>query len=225
MDRILIVDDELQMRQLLTLYLRQYTFQIDEANDGQKAYEKIKEGIQYDLILLDIMMPNMDGFETLKKIRELSDVPVIMLTAKGNTDDKVTGLASGADDYLVKPFEEAELIARIKALLRRTKKRDGEEKILKYNDITLNLTSREVYYKDQIVRLTQTEFDLLQIFVENRGRVFSREELIEFVWGIEFSGEDRTIDSHIRNIRSKFKEIGFDGWLIQTVWGVGYKLQ
>jgi len=225
MDRILIVDDELQMRQLLTLYLRQYSFQIDEANDGQIAYEKIKDGIQYDVILLDIMMPNMDGLEALNKIRELSDVPVLMLTAKGNTDDKVTGLASGADDYLVKPFEEAELIARIKALIRRAKKRDGEGKILKYKEITLNLTSREVYYRDNIVRLTQTEFDLLQIFVENRGRVFSREEIIEFVWGIEFSGEDRTIDSHIRNIRGKFKEIGFDGSFIQTVWGVGYKLQ
>lgn len=225
MDRILIVDDEEHMRQLLTLYLRQYAFEIDGVNDGQKAYEKIKEGIQYDLILLDIMMPNMDGIETLTKIRELSDVPVIMLTAKGSVDDKVTGLASGADDYLVKPFEEAELVARIQALLRRTKRLDDDGEILKYQGIILNLTSREVFYKDKLVKLTQTEFDLLQIFIENKGRVFSREEIIELVWGIEFSGEDRTIDSHIRNIRSKFREVGFEDQFIQTVWGVGYKLQ
>ena len=169
-------------------------------------------------------MPVMDGWETLDKIREISDVPILMLTAKGNTEDKVIGLTSGADDYLVKPFEEAELIARIEALLRRTKKNIKEE-VIKFKGLFINLSSREVTYRDKLIPLTQTEFDLLYIFVKNKGKVLSREQLIELVWGIDFLGDDRTIDSHIKNLREKIKSAGIEEKIIQTVWGVGYKAQ
>ena len=223
MTKILIVDDEEQMRQLLNLYLRQYAYQIEEAADGKEAFDLVKS-TEYDLIILDVMMPVMDGWETLDKIREISDVPILMLTAKGNTEDKVIGLTSGADDYLVKPFEEAELIARIEALLRRTKKNIKEE-VIKFKGLFINLSSREVTYRDKLIPLTQTEFDLLYIFVKNKGKVLSREQLIELVWGIDFLGDDRTIDSHIKNLREKIKSAGIEEKIIQTVWGVGYKAQ
>jgi len=224
MNNLLIVDDEAQMRQLLTLYLKQYGYELHEAVDGEEAFEKIKK-TEYDLIILDIMMPNMDGWEALDKIRDVSDVPILLLTAKGNTEDKVIGLTSGADDYLVKPFEEAELVARIQALLRRAKKTKEQSDTLKYKGITMSISSREAYYQEMIIRLTQTEFDILQLLIENKGRVFSREQLIEYVWGLEFTGDDRTIDSHIRNLRNKLKDSGINEQIVQTVWGVGYKVQ
>ncbi|OEF99425.1 DNA-binding response regulator [Vulcanibacillus modesticaldus] len=219
---MLLVDDEEQMRQLLSLYLSQYSYIIDEAADGLEAIEKIQKN-EYDLVILDVMMPVMDGWQALKKIREISDVPVIMLTAKGSTEDKVTGLSTGADDYLVKPFDEVELVARIQALLRRAKKIHDEEQILKYKGILIDLTSREVSYQGELINLTQTEFDLLHIFVKHKGRVFTRENLIEIIWGMDFFGEDRTIDSHIKNLREKLKKSGVQENIIQTVWGVGYK--
>lgn len=224
MKSILIVDDESQMRQLLTLYLKQYDYELDEAIDGLEAIEKIEKN-EYDLIILDIMMPNMDGWETLEKVREFSDVPILMLTAKGNTEDKVIGLTSGADDYLVKPFEEAELVARIQALLRRTSKTKEQTEVIKYKGMTINPIAREVNYLDNSVKLTQTEFDLLYLLIVNKGRVYSRDQLIENVWGIEFTGDDRTIDSHVRNLRNKLKDAGISEQIVQTVWGVGYKVQ
>ncbi len=223
MTTILIVDDESQMRKLLTLYLKQYDFLIKEATDGIEALAILnRENIH--LVILDVMMPNMDGWETLERIRMFSDTPILMLTAKGNTEDKVIGLSTGADDYLVKPFEEAELVARIQALLRRSQKNREEEEILKINDMLINLTSREAFYQDKMIKLTHTEFDLLHLLMKNRGKVFTREQLIEYIWGIEFNGEDRTIDSHIKNLREKLRSVGVDE-LIKTVWGVGYKIQ
>ncbi len=221
MIRVLIVDDEVQMRQLLSIYLGQYQYQIDEACNGKEALHKISIS-EYDLVILDVMMPIMDGWETLENIRKVSDVPIIMLTAKGQIEDKVIGLTSGADDYLVKPFEEAELMARIEALLRRIqKKTDGDT--LKYKGILIGLTSREVSYQNEEINLTQTEFDLLRVFVEHKGKVLSREQLVDQVWGIDFMGEDRTIDSHVKNLREKLKKAGIEETIIQTVWGIGYK--
>jgi len=222
MTKILIVDDESQMRQLLTIYLKQYSYQIEEAANGQEAVDLIKQK-DYDLVILDVMMPVMDGWEAIEKIREISDVPVLMLTAKGEIEDKVIGLTSGADDYLVKPFEEAELVARIQALLRRTQIQKEKEEILKYKGIVVNLTSREVFYEDKTINLTQTEFDLLNVFIEHKGKALSREQLVELVWGIEFMGEDRTIDSHVKNLREKFRKAGNEEKIIETVWGIGYK--
>ena len=218
---ILIVDDEPQMRQLLSIYLKQYHYQLDEAANGKEALEKISVN-DYDLVILDVMMPIMNGWETLEKIRDVSDIPILMLTAKGNTEDKVVGLKSGADDYLVKPFEEAELMARIEAILRRTKKKVDED-LLKYKGILIGLNSREVTYQNSEINLTQTEFDLLRVFVEHKGKALSREQLVDQVWGIDFMGEDRTIDSHVKNLREKLKKAGVGDTIIQTVWGIGYK--
>ena len=224
MEKILVVDDEFEMRQLIGLYLRQESYQVETAENGQEALEKIKRN-DYDLLVLDVMMPLMDGWETIEIVRKTSDVPIIMLTAKDSVKDKVTGLSTGADDYLVKPFEAEELLARIKALLRRAKSKGEEDEILKYKGIILNLTAREAICNDQMLSLTQTEFDLLHSLIANRGKVLSREQLVDKIWGIEFMGDDRTVDSHIKNLREKLKTAGIDKNLVKTVWGLGYKVE
>ncbi|MBM4764620.1 response regulator transcription factor [Bacillus sp. B15-48] len=223
MKKILIVDDEFQMRKLLKLYLQQENYQVEEAENGKEAYEKVSQK-EFDLMILDVMMPLLDGWETIDQVRKISDIPVIMLTAKGSTQDKVTGLSRGADDYLVKPFDEAELMARVKALLRRTKSKAEEEMILHYKGVTLNFAAREVTYEKDKIPLTQTEFDLLEVLMNHKGKALSREQLVEQIWGIEFKGEDRTVDSHIRNLRDKLKAAGVDKSFIKTVWGIGYKI-
>ncbi len=224
MKKILIVDDEKTMRQLLRIYLQQENYDIYEAENGQEAFEKVKRN-DFDLMILDVMMPVMDGWKTLEVIREISDIPILMLTAKGTVQDKVTGFSSGADDYLVKPFDEAELVVRVGALIRRTNINQSNDQIIKYNGIIINLTSREIFHEGVKLILTQTEFDLLQVLVEHRGNVLSREQLVEKIWGIEFSGEDRTVDSHIKNLREKLSSLGFEKSIIKTVWGIGYKVE
>lgn len=227
MKKILIVDDELEMRQLLRIYLRQDNYQVDESDNGQDAYEKIKRN-DYDLMILDVMMPIMDGWQTIKQVRKISNIPIIMLTAKGSIQDKVTGLSTGADDYLVKPFDEAELLVRVKALLRRTNNQ-GEnaelDEVLKYEGIILNLTAREATYEDEKLNLTPTEYDLLEVLIKHKGKALSREQLVEQIWGLEFMGEDRTVDVHIKNLRIKLKDLGIDKISIKTVWGIGYKVE
>lgn len=224
MVNILIVDDEFQMRQLLRLYLQQEGFLVDEAENGREAYEKIAK-IEYHLMILDVMMPVMDGWQTLEQVRKVSDLPVIMLTAKGTVKDKVTGLSKGADDYLVKPFDAEELVARVHALLRRTHPTEEKENLLKFNGITVNLEARSVTYQNEKINLTQTEFDLLKVLIEHKGNVLSREQLVELIWGIEFMGEDRTVDSHIKNLRDKLKAAGVKEQPVKTVWGIGYKVE
>ncbi|MEH7250363.1 response regulator transcription factor [Neobacillus niacini] len=224
MKKILIVDDEFKMRHLLRLYLQQESYLVEDAADGRQACDKIIKD-DYDLIILDVMMPLMDGWETLKHIRGISEVPVIMLTAKGSVQDKVTGLTMGADDYLVKPFEEEELMARVKALLRRAQPSNKDEEVLKYKGLILNLTAREITYQGNFINLTQTEFDLIKVLIEHKGNALSRELLVEFIWGIDFMGEDRTVDSHIKNLRDKLKAAGIDHSFVKTVWGIGYKVE
>lgn len=224
MIKILVVDDEFEMRQLLRLYLQQEGFGVEEAENGKEAYEKIVKQ-EYQLMILDVMMPLLDGWQTLEQIRQVSDLPVIMLTAKGTVKDKVAGLSKGADDYLVKPFEAEELIARVHALLRRTQLNEGKENLLKYNGIIVDLNARNVIYNDKKINLTQTEFDLLRILLEHKGNVLSREQLVEIIWGIEFTGEDRTVDSHIKNLRDKLKAAGVNEQPVKTVWGIGYKVE
>lgn len=224
MKKILIVDDEFEMRQLLRLYLQQENYLLDEAEDGREAYDKILKN-DYDLMVLDVMMPLLDGWQTLQQVRKISDIPIMMLTAKGSIQDKVQGLSTGADDYLVKPFEEAELMARVQALLRRTQHHERNDEVLKYKGIILNLTSRDAIYQGEVLDLTQTEFDLLQTFIVHRGKVLSREQLVELIWGIEFMGEERTVDSHIKNLREKLQEAKIEKSLIKTVWGIGYKVE
>jgi two-component system response regulator ResD len=224
MNKILIVDDEMEMRMLLRIYLQQEYFVVEEASNGKEAYEKILVN-EYDLVILDVMMPIMDGWETIERVRKISDIPIIMLTAKGAVQDKVTGLSTGADDYLVKPFDEAELIVRVKALLRRTQKVINKDEVLKYKGIIVNQSARIVLYQDNQINLTQTEFDLLQELIQHKGKVLSRELLVEMIWGIDFMGDDRTIDSHIKNLREKLNAFGIDKSLIKTVWGIGYKVE
>jgi len=224
MKKILIVDDEFEMRQLLRLYLQQENYLLDEAVDGREAYDKILKS-DYDLMILDVMMPLMDGWQTLQQVREISDISIMMLTAKGSIQDKVTGLSKGADDYLVKPFEEAELMARVQALLRRTQHHVINDEVLKYKGIILNLTTRDAIHQGEVLDLTQTEFDLLQTLIEHRGKVLSREQLLRLVWGMEFMGEERTVDSHIKNLREKLQEAKINKTLVKTVWGIGYKVE
>ena len=224
MKKILIVDDEFEMRQLLKIYLRQDNYQVDEAENGQEAYEKIKIN-DYDLMILDVMMPIMDGWQTIEQVRKNSDIPIIMLTARGTIQDKVTGFSTGADDYLVKPFDEAELLVRIKALLRRISHNEAESEILKYEGIILDLTAREAFFEEEKLSLTQTEYDLLSVFIKHRGKALSREQLVELIWGIDFTGEDRTVDAHIKNLREKLKAAGIEQTVIKTVWGIGYKVE
>ncbi|MDP4086880.1 MAG: response regulator transcription factor [Bacillota bacterium] len=224
MNRILIVDDEIEMRMLLRIYLQQENYFVEEAANGKEAYDRIVKN-DYDLIVLDVMMPIMDGWETIEKVRKVSDIPIILLTAKGAIEDKVAGLSSGADDYLVKPFDEAELVVRIKALLRRTNKLKMNDEILKFNGMVMNITARVLTYRERTILLTQTEFDLLKMLFQHRGNALSREQLIEQIWGIDFIGEDRTIDSHVKNLREKLHASGIAKSLIKTVWGIGYKVE
>lgn len=223
MQKILIVDDEIQMRKLVGIYLLD-NFDTEEAADGEEAYQKVLNN-EYDLIILDVMMPRMDGWETLKKIRTISNVPIIMLTAKGAVQDKVTGLSNGADDYLVKPFDGAELVVRVQALLRRANLNHSEEEVIKHKGIILDSSARVAKFEDQEINLTQTEFDILESLIQNKGKVLTRENLVEIVWGLEFQGEDRTVDSHIKNLREKLKAGGVEKSYIKTVWGIGYKVE
>ncbi|MCM3576105.1 MULTISPECIES: response regulator transcription factor [Mesobacillus] len=224
MNKILIVDDEAQMRKLVKLYLLQEGYHVEEAEDGQEAIDMLRKD-DYDLMILDVMMPMMDGWETIQHVRKMSDLPIIMLTAKGAVQDKVTGLSTGADDYLVKPFDEAELLVRVKALLRRTGHSNSGENILKYQGMVIDLIAREAMYEGLRINLTQTEFDILAALIEHRGKVLSREQLVDMIWGIEFMGEDRTVDSHIKNLREKLQKAGVDKSIVKTVWGIGYKME
>lgn len=224
MNKILVVDDEKEMRQLLRIYLLQENYLVDEAANGSEAYQKVLKN-DYDLMILDVMMPLMDGWETIEQVRKVSDIPIILLTAKGTIEDKVQGLSSGADDYLVKPFDEAELMVRVKALLRRAQKTNENDEWLKYKGIVMNITERTVLYENQLINLTQTEFDLLEVFISHHGKVFSREQLVEHIWGIEFTGDDRTVDSHIKNLREKLSAYGIAKTFVKTVWGIGYKVE
>lgn len=223
MKKILVVDDEFQMRKLLRIYLENENYKVYEAEDGKEACKMVLNN-EYDLIIMDVMMPKMDGWKALQLIRESSVIPIIMLTARGTVHDKVAGFSNGADDYLVKPFEHEELIMRVRAILRRVQQVRKESKMLKHNGIVLNLDARILEYQGNALSLTQTEFDLLRYLIQYKGKVLSRAQLVELVWGVEFKGDDRTVDSHIKNLREKLSSIDIDRLTIKTVWGIGYKV-
>jgi len=215
--KILIVDDEQEICKLVGMYLENSGYSWDEANNGESALSKISES-NYDLLILDIMMPIMDGWTLCKRIRETSNVPVIFLTAKGEEWDKVNGLKMGADDYIVKPFSPGELIARVDAVLRRTKNSDAS--VLQIGQIKINEKSRNAFVSDKPLSLTLKEYDLLLFFCKHQDHVFSREQILERVWGFDYFGTARTVDTHIKTLRIK---LGQDADYISTVWGVGYK--
>jgi DNA-binding response OmpR family regulator len=221
--KILIVDDEPMLLKGLTFTLDQDGFDVDTAADGKEALEKALKK-NYDLIILDLMLPEIDGLEVCKKIREKSMVPIIMLTAKGDDSSKVLGLEYGADDYLTKPFNMLELKARIKALFRRvdveTPKDSGQ--VIDLGAFTVNTLGRKVEKGDKSIGLTAKEFDLLLLLVSSPGHVYSREELLEKIWGYEYFGDVRTVDVHIRRLREKIEETSSQPEFILTKWGVGY---
>ena len=221
--RILLVDDEPLILKGLKYSLEQDGYQTDSAMDGEEALEKFFSG-EYDLILLDVMLPGLDGIEVCQRVRERSNVPIIMLTAKGEDMDKILGLEYGADDYMTKPFNILEVKARIKTILRRAGALQPveEKKVIRVRDMEVNLVKRTVTLAGKDVRLTAKEFDLLQLFINNRGKVFSREQMLETVWKYDYTGDARTVDVHIRRLREKIERNTSQPEFIFTKWGVGY---
>ncbi len=225
--QVLIVDDEWNMRNLLRIYLLQEGFAIKEASTGREALSMIEKH-NFDLILLDVMMPDMDGWQVCQAVRESSQTPVLMLTARSETKDKVHGLGIGADDYLTKPFEPEELLARIHSLLRRSnmfRVSASQEQVLEYPELRIYPQAREVQVQGERILFTQKEFDLLHLLARSGQRVFTREELVEQLWGNDYGGETRVIDTHVKNIREKLLKAGLSYVPVQTVWGLGYKFQ
>ena len=221
--RILLVDDEPTMLKGLKYSLEQDGYEILTAQDGEEALSVFSEN-DVDLVLLDVMLPKMDGIQVCQRIREQSNVPIIMLTAKGEDMDKILGLEYGADDYMTKPFNVLEVKARIKSIFRRTTQpvRVEEKKTVRVHDMEVNLVNRSVTLGGKDVRLTAKEFDLLQLFIQNRGKVFSREAMLETVWKYDYMGDARTVDVHIRRLREKIERIPSQPEFIFTKWGVGY---
>lgn len=222
MERLLVVDDEPILLKGLKFSLEQEDYVIETAVDGEDALRRFNNG-DYDLIVLDIMLPKLDGIAVCKSIRETSMVPIIMLTAKGDDDSKINGLEAGADDYLTKPFNILELKARIKAVLRRVNPTDiHRTPEIKIDDFIINTLGRKVSLKGEEINLTAKEFDLLLLLVMNREKVFSREQLLEIIWGYEYFGDVRTVDVHVRRLREKIESDSSHPEYILTKWGVGY---
>jgi len=223
--RILVVDDDKNICEIIRLYLEKEGFLVSIANDGEEALRMFRETTP-SVVVLDVMMPKMDGFQVCREIRRLSSIPVIMLTAKGETFDKVLGLELGADDYMVKPFENKELVARIKAVLRRYEPKDNADKEIIYPNICINLTNYELKINGEVIDIPPKELELLYYLATNPNKVFTREQLLETVWGFDYFGDSRTVDVHVKRLREKL-ELAGDGvnWQLKTVWGVGYKFE
>lgn len=222
--KILIIEDEKDIQGLLEHYLRREGYQVDAAEDGEKGLKKAKEK-KYDLILLDLMLPQMDGLEVCRILRsqpQTADIPMIMVTAKGEEADRVVGLEMGADDYVTKPFSPREVVARVKALLRRMEKPKAKEKKYEYGFITLDPERYEITYKGKAQTVTSKEFKLLEFLIQNRGRVLSRDLLLNEVWGYDYFGTTRTVDVHMARLRQKFP---FLNKTLVAIKGLGYKLQ
>lgn len=222
--RVLVVDDEKLIVKGIRFSLLQDGLEVDCAYDGEEALEMIKAS-EYDLILLDVMLPKMDGFEVCQQVREFSDVPIIMLTAKGDDMDKILGLDYGADDYITKPFNILEVKARIKAIMRRGRKTEESkvnENILEKQDMKIDRENRRVFIEGTEVNLTAKEFDVLELLALNPDKVYSREQLLELVWGSSYPGDARTVDVHIRRLREKIEKLPSNPKYVYTKWGVGY---
>ena len=222
--KVLVVDDEKLIVKEIRYSLEQDDMEVDAAYDGEEALEMARRKA-YDIILLDVMLPKCDGFEVCRQIREFSDVPIVMLTAKGEDMDKILGLEYGADDYITKPFNILEVKARIKAIMRRTGKREGStvaSKMIVKGDLRIDCESRRVFSGEKELNLTAKEFDLLELLAMNPNKVYSRENLLNIVWGYEYPGDARTVDVHIRRLREKIEVNPSDPKYVYTKWGVGY---
>lgn len=224
-EKILVVDDEKTLVKALKFNLEKEGFRVESAYNGEEALEKVFD-LSPDLVVLDLMLPGVDGFEVCRRIRKKMEIPIIMLTAKGEDIDKVIGLELGADDYMTKPFNSRELIARIKAILRRSGSREeGARKKIKIDGLEIDLLQHRVRLYDKEIVLTSKEFALLSFLASNAGRVYSRDQLLEQVWGFNYYGDARTVDVHIRHLREKIEADPGNPRLIITVWGTGYKLR
>ena len=222
--KVLIVDDDNNICELLRLYLEKDGFLTAVANDGMQALETVKT-YSPDLILLDVMMPRLDGWQVCREIRKESDVPIIMLTAKGEVFDKVLGLELGADDYISKPFDTKEVIARIKAVLRRVAtKSESAEKVVNYDKLTINLSNYELIVDGKQIDAPPKELELIYHLASNPNRVYTRDQLLDQVWGFDYYGDSRTVDVHVKRLREKLEGVS-DKWELKTVWGVGYKFE
>ena len=224
--RILIVDDDYNIAELISLYLTKECFETKIVGDGEEALRVFPE-FQPNLILLDLMLPGIDGYQVCREIRHTSDVPIIMLSAKGETFDKVLGLELGADDYMIKPFDSKELVARVRAVLRRFQVKQpavsSNEKCVTYPDLIINLTNYAVTYMGHQVDMPPKELELLYFLASSPNQVFTREQLLDHIWGYEYIGDTRTVDVHIKRLREKIKDNPH--WSIATVWGIGYKFE
>ncbi len=223
--KILIVDDDVNICELLRLYLEKNGFDTVVANDGEQAVEYASKYTP-DLILLDIMLPKLDGWQVCREIRKTSETPIIMLTAKGETFDKILGLELGADDYVSKPFDTKEVIARIKAVLRRTHENDKSSQIseVRYDKLRVNLTNYELEVGGKLIDTPPNELELIYHLASNPHRVYTRDQLLDEVWGFDYYGDSRTVDVHVKRLREKLENIS-DEWCLKTVWGVGYKFE
>ena len=224
--KILIVDDDEHIAELISLYLTKECFDTRIEHDGQSAITAFKEYMP-DVVLLDIMLPGKDGYQVCREIRMESNVPIIMLSAKTEVFDKVLGLELGADDYMIKPFDSKELVARVKALLRRanqtTSTTTGGAEVVKFPDLTVNLSNYEVVYKGETLEMAPKEIELLYFLASSPNQVFTREQLLDNIWGYEYAGDTRTVDVHIKRIREKIHDS--ETWALSTVWGIGYKFE
>lgn len=224
MSRILIVDDDVNICELLRIYLEKNGYETSVVNDGAAAVEFALTKSP-DLILLDIMLPKLDGWQVCREIRQKSDVPIIMLTAKGETFDKVLGLELGADDYIPKPFDTKEVVARVKAVLRRTtSQKPQEKKVVSFDKLVINITNYELVIDGKQVDTPPKELELIYHLASNPGRVYTRNQLLDEVWGFDYFGDSRTVDVHVKRLREKLEGVSNE-WELKTVWGVGYKFE
>ena len=228
--KILIVDDDANIAELISLYLTKECYETEIVGDGEEALRAF-HSFQPDLILLDLMLPGMDGYQVCRELRRESMVPIIMLSAKGEIFDKVLGLELGADDYMIKPFDSKELVARVKAILRRTavapaalpREEKPQGQLVEYPDLTVNLTNYSVLYMGHSVEMPPKELELLYFLASSPNQVFTREQLLDHIWGYEYIGDTRTVDVHIKRLREKIRDSKY--WSISTVWGIGYKFE
>ena len=223
MYKVLIADDNKQIVSILSEYCKKNNFTVSTVFDGEEALKEIEKN-KFDIVLLDVMMPKKDGFDVCRETRKFSNVPIIMITARGEDYEKIMGLEIGADDYIVKPFSPGEIIARINAILRRIMpKNDQSEKIFTFDNLEIDLNNFTVKVNDEIISLTKKEIEILWTLATNQNKVFTRENLLDLIWGFDYFGESRTVDTHIKRLRAKLDNYKHEKWNIKTIWGVGYK--
>lgn len=224
MVKVLIVDDNEQITSILAEYAKKEGYMPIVATDGEEALQKFKSE-NPDILLLDVMMPKIDGFSVCRQIRKSSNVPIIMITARGEDFEKIMGLEIGADDYIVKPFSPGEVMARIKAIMRRIKSYKQEQQIFAYDNLKINLDDYTASVDDKVLPLTKKEIEILWTLATYKDKVFSRDNLLNKLWGYDYFGDSRTVDSHIKRLRAKIDTVSHDNWEIKTIWGVGYKFE